>query len=334
MKHLLYLLLFCSLCNAQEFKNYTKVTVCRLVNSDAIGPCSIQYYAKKLKRTGHYIQAMESHNDTLAYNLLKLKADAKTWTTEACNCGQEPDVSQKPLVTSMFIVQVNNFKDTIFTTANHKGVFFPEEKLEYVAPENNIRTTFTKDVDDFFKRDFAAEIEAWKMDMIPLSDITYQKKNMYGLTRKEFEKNVSYFNMVSTDSTYFNGKFMKVEKIYRIGDMEFYFDNKEQKLNKINIFSTPKKQYYSPSSVIIIDGVKIGDSEEVLCNKYDNSTLLKHWDAPLAAINNYYTYEVKLNNEQGVVRYAIRNGYIYEISIGFWYPAAKEKGIAKKLGNG
>ncbi|RDI08567.1 hypothetical protein [Flavobacterium sp. AG291] len=333
MKYLLCLLLFSGLCCAQNFQNSTKVTVCRLVNSDATGPCSIEYYAKKLKRTGHYIQAMESYNDTLAYNLLKLKADAKTWPTETCNCGQEPDVSQKPLVTSMFIVEVNSFKDTIFTTVNQKGIFFPDEKLQYVAPENNIRVAFTKDVDNFFKRDFAAEIEAWKMDFISVKDITYMKKNMYGLTRKEFEKNISYFNMVSTDSTYFNGKFMKVEKIYRIGDMEFYFEGKEQRLNKINIFNTPKKQYYSPTTVIVIDGMKIGDSEEMLCNKYDNSTLLRHWDAPLVAINNYYTYEIKLNNDEGVVRYAIRNGNIYEISIGFWYPAIKDKkDVAKKAG--
>lgn len=324
MKYLLFcLLLLSSLCKAQDFKNYTKVTVCRLVNFDAIGPCSIQYYAKKLKRTGHYIQAMESHNDTLAYNLLKLKADAKTWESRNCSCGQEPAPNKKPLVTAMFIVEVNSFKDTIFTTVNHNTLFSPKEQLEYIAPENHTPLVLPKEVNDFFRRDFASEIEAWKVDFIASGDITFLKKPFYGLTRKEFEAKVAYFDMATTDSVYLQGKFLKADKTYRINDMEFNFDSKEHKLSRVYISNSRNNS--RTTYTVVIDGVKIGDSEEVLCNKYDNSTLLKHWDAPLVAINNYYTYEVMLNNEQGVVRYAIRNGYIYEIAVEFSYAEKKKK---------
>lgn len=311
------------LCKAQEFRNYTKVIAYRLVNSNESGPCSIEYYAKKLKRTGHYIQAIESRNDTLAYSLLKLKADAKSWRASPCNCGENPAPGAKPLITNMFIVEVNSFKDTIFTTADNRAVFFPKEQLLYTAPENTILTAFPKEVNDFFSRDFAVEIQAWNMDFIAAKDITLGKKPFYGLTRKEFEKNITPFNVVTTDSLYIAGKFLKADKIYRVNDMEFNFEGHDGKLSRIHITNSGNnaKNAYT----VVLDGVKIGDSEEVLCNKYDNSTLLKHWDAPLSAISNYYTYEVKLNNNEGKVLYAIRNGYIYEIAIGFSYPKKDKK---------
>lgn len=322
MKHFLFLLLFSCLCSAQqEFKNYTKVTVCRLVNTDEIAPCSIEYYAKKLKRTGHYIQAMESLNDTLAYNLLKLKTEAKAWEKEICNCGEES--VGKALVPHMFIIEVNNHKDTLFTTPGNRAVFFPSEQQQYIAPDNNITSIFTKDVTDFFSRNFASEISAWKMDSIPARDIKLLKKSFYGLTRKEFEKNIAYFNFSRTDSIYAGGKFIKTVQSYYIGDTKFSFDAVNSMISEVFINKSPHlSDYYT----IDIDGVKVGDPEEVLCNKYDNSTLLKNWDAPLSAINNYYTYEVYLDDIEGLVRYTIWNKAIYSIYIEFRYP----NGIKKK----
>lgn len=320
MKYILALLLLSSACFAQqEFKNYTKVTVCRLVNTDEIAPCSIEYYAKKLKRTGHYIQAMESFNDTLAYNLLKLKTEAKTWNNETCNCGEES--AGKALVTNMFIIEVNNHKDTLFTTPDNKAVFFPNEQKQYVDPENHIISLFPKDITDFFIRDFASEISAWKMDSIPAKSITLQKKSIYELTRKEFEKNIAYFNFSRTDSIYGGGKFIKTVQSYYIGDTKFSFDAVNGMISEVFI-NKPSSDYYT----IDIDGIKVGDPEEMLCNKYDNSTSLKNWDAPLSAINNYYTYEVYLDDIEGLARYTIWNKTIYSIYIEFRYP----NGIKKK----
>lgn len=322
MKQLLFLLLFSCLCNAQqEFKNYTKVTVCRLVNTDEGSPCSIEYFAKKLKRTGHYIQAMESFNDSLAYNLLRLKAEAKSWNKQACDCGEE--AVRKALVPNMFIIEVNNHKDTIFTTIGNKAVFFPKEQQQYTAPENNITSIFPKDVTDYFIRDFTSEISAWKMDSIPAKSILLRKKPIYDLTRKEFEKDITYFNFSRTDSVYIaNGKLHRTVNSYYLGETKFSFDAVQNRISEVVINKT---QDLSDFYTIEIDGVKIGDSEEVLCNKYDNSTLLKNWDAPLSAINNYYTYEVYLDNLEGLVRYTIRNKIIYSIYIEFKYPNGMRK---------
>jgi hypothetical protein len=71
--------------------------------------------------------------------------------------------------------------------------------------------------------------------------------------------------------------------------------------------------------------VKVGDPEDVLCSKYDNSTALKNWDAPLSAINNYYTYELQLENEAGTVTYVVRNKIIQAIVIDFRYPDKSTK---------
>ena len=323
MKYILTLLLLSSVCYAQqEFKNSTKVTVCRLVNYDEIGPCSIEYYAKKLKRTGHYIQAMESFNDTLAYNLLRLKTEALAWNKEALNCGEES--VGNALVPHMFIVEVNSQKDTVFTTISNKAVFFPKEQYQYTDPENQITSAFTKDVTDFFKRDFASEISLWKMDSIPSKSITLQKKSIYGLTRKEFEKDVSYFNFTRTDSTYMpNGKFFREVKSYYIGDTKFGFDAIDGMISELLIEKYSSNSPYDQT--VFLDGVKLGDPEEVLCNKYDNSTLLKNWDAPLSAINNYYTYEVYLDDLEGLVRYTVRNKLVYSIHVEFRYPNGQKR---------
>ena len=323
MKHLLLFLLLSSVCSAQQqFKNNTKVTICRLVNYDEIGPCSIEYYAKKLKRTGHYIQAMESFNDTLAYNLLQLKTEALTWNKEPLICGEES--VGKAFVTNMFIIEVNSQKDTVFTTPDNKAVFFPKEQHKYYAPQNRIPSVFTKDITDFFKRDFATEIYLWKMDSIPAKSIRLKEKSFYGMTRKEFEKEISYFSFTRTDSTYMpNGKFFSEVKSYYIGDTKFSFDGLEGMISELLI----DKYSASPgiNDIVYIDGVKLGDPEEVLCNKYDNSVSIKNWDAPLSAINNYYTYEVYLDNLEGLVRYTVRNKIIYSIHVEFKYPNGPKK---------
>lgn len=323
MKYLLALLLLSSVCHAQqEFKNYTKVTVCRLANSDENGPCTIEFYAKKLKRTGHYIQAMESFNDTLAYNLLQLKTEALTWNKEPLVCGEES--VGRAMVTNMFIVEVNNHKDTVFTTPQHKAVFFPKEQVQYTAPENRITSVFPKDVAEFFKRDFTTEISAWKMDSIPAKSLTLNRKSFYGLTRKEFEKEIKNFDFTRTDSTYMpGGKFFSEVKSYYIGDTKFGFDAIDGMISELLIEKYAANPHFSQT--VYLDGVKLGDPEDVLCNKYDNSTLLKNWDAPLSAINNYYTYEVYLDNLEGLVRYTVRNKIIYSIHVEFRYPYGFKK---------
>jgi hypothetical protein len=325
MKYIICLLLLGSICNAQQYKNYTKVTAYRLANTDELGPCNILDYAKRLKRTGHYIQAMESYNDTLAYNLLKLKQEAQTWKKDTCTCGQKS--VGRALVPNMFIVEVNTHKDTIFTTSDHKAVYSVNEKAQYTAPENYITSLLPKDVNQFFKRDFVSEISAWKMDSVSSKDITLHKKAFYGLTRKQFEKNVSYFHVATTDTMYMDiGKPLKVSKLYSIDNIQFSFYEDNGKLSKVT--TNTYSNNYSPMNVLNVDGVKIGDSEEVLCSKYDNSTSLKYWDAPLSTITNYYTYEVNLTNGEGLIRYVVRNTIIREIEIQFSYPAKPEKKVA------
>jgi len=328
MKYLIYLLLLACICNAQQYKNYTKVTAYRLANTDEIGPCNILNYAKRLKRTGHYIQAMESYSDTLAYNLIKLKQESKVWKKDTCTCGQEA-VGKTALVPNMFIVEVNTHKDTIFTTSGHKAVYSVSEQAYYTAPENYITSLFPKDVAGFLKRDFISEIKAWKVDSISSAAITLHKKSFYGLNRKQFEKDIEFFHVVTTDTMYLDiGKPMKIDKLYSIDNMQFSFDQDSGKISKVT--TNTYSNNHTPMSMLNVDGIKIGDSEEVLCSKYDNSTSLRYWDAPLSAITNYYTYEVNLSNGEGLIRYVVRNAVIREIEIHFSYPEKKEKKIAGK----
>ena len=81
---------------------------------------------KNQGRYGYYIQAMQSFNDTIAYNLIQLKKSAKEWEQEDYHC-TEGELN-RTTIPNMFIVEINSYKDTIFTSCDNRSVYFPERR--------------------------------------------------------------------------------------------------------------------------------------------------------------------------------------------------------------
>jgi len=77
MKYVALLLLKGYSCFAQQNYDNTRVTAYRLVNTFKNGPCTIKGYMKQEQRLGYYIQAAQSSDNKLTYNLLRLKKEAK-----------------------------------------------------------------------------------------------------------------------------------------------------------------------------------------------------------------------------------------------------------------
>ncbi|MCO6147795.1 hypothetical protein [Flavobacterium sp. NRK1] len=103
-----------------------------------------------------------------------------------------------------------------------------------------------------------------------------------------------------------------------------------KKIRQITITNTEYK--FPDTYAVYVDGIGIGDREEVLMDKYKNSTFFKNWGAPLNNINNYYYYEIKLEEERGNVTFYITDKIIKEIEINFWYrePVATTKKVPVK----
>jgi len=321
MKFLTILLLLCSFCNAQEFKNYTKVTAYRLINEDGHGPCSVVDYINREGQVGYYVQAAQSYNDTLAYNLLQLKKDAREWQTKDYECLTDSVVANP--VSNMLIVEVNRFRDTIFITKDNCSLFFPAETAEYIDSHEAIPKAFTNDISTFFERDFEEEINNIQYDSVPFNSVTIAKKPVYGLTREEFDQNIIRFQLVRTDSVYSpDGKHSRVLQEYWLNNMKFLV-NHRKKIDQIMIYDT---DYDFPDEYnLFIDGIKLGDSEEVLFERFPNSTAIRNWGAPLHDLNNYYYYEVDLSEDSGKITFTIKNKAIIRIQIDFMYltPAKK-----------
>ena len=327
MKYLTIRLLLCSLSNAQEFKNYTKVTAYRLINESEDGPCTIIDYMDREGQVGYYIQAAQSYNDTLAYNLLRLKKETKEWPKQEYTCF--PDSLVATPVSNMFVVEVNTFKDTIFTTKDLCSVFLPQEKTEYIDMQEAIRPFFTKDMAAFLERDFEGEINNIMYDSIPINSITIAKQPVYGLTREEFEQKTIPFQLVRTDSVYgSDGKRNRVLQEFWLNNMKVLFNHWKKKIDQVMVYSTDHD--FPDNESLFIDGIKLGDSEEVLFERFPNSTAIRNWGAPLNDLNNYYYYEVDLSDDGGKVTFTIKNKAIIRIQVDFMYlppkPTASSKG--------
>ena len=328
MKYLLYLLLFTGICNAQGYKNYTKVTAYRIVNEDSEGPCNFMYYMKREGRVGYYIQAAQTYNDSIAYNLLALKKIAKGWQKQdyVCNDGEEP----RHTIINMFIIDVNNTRDTLFTSCDNRSVYFPKEQKEYLDPSNLIAAAFTKDIRDFYNRDLTSEMAGKTRDSITSDKITIGKKPIYGVSRKSFEANFTHFQIASTDSIF--NKYATEPDIVQ----EFWLDNmrfkfgQNKKIRQLGI-KKPERPF-DDTFALDIDGVKVGDGEELLYSKYPNTTFFRNWGAPLENIKDHYYYDIKLSGGRGNVTFYISNKVIREIEINFWYddPPEKKAPVKKK----
>lgn len=310
MKHLLLtLLLFCPLCRAQDtYENYTKVTAYRLVDEYEDGPCSVLSYIQQERKTGKYVQAAESHDARLAYNLLKYKKEAATqWTKKDLKC------NNKEAIPNMFVVEINKFRDTIFTSANNCSVFFPKEEADYFDGHNSITASLTPEMAAFFDRDYKSEFATRKIDSIPYAQVLINNKPLFKKNRKSFEKAIHKFQLVKTDSVFDPDS---AHKEYWLNDMQIQFDGNDGTISQL---TATKVSYIFPEKfTLTINDIVLGDEEEKLYEKFPESTKYRNWGAAFNDLNDNYAYEVGIKNSfNGYVTFYIKNRRIILIEVNF-----------------
>jgi hypothetical protein len=309
MKQFCFLLLFCTLCTAQEnYENYTKVTAYRLVDEYEDGPCTVLSYIIQERKTGKYIQAAESYDAKLAYGLLRYKKEAVAqWTKNVLPCnGNQP-------VPNMYVVEVNKFKDTIFTTANNCSLFFPKGNIDYFDGHNSINAILPQEMTAFFDHDYKTEFASRQIDSIPYATVLINNKPLYKSTRKSFEKTIHKFQLVKTDSVFDPDS---EHKEYWLNDMQIQFDGKQGQISQLT--ATRVSYNFPEKHVLTIDGILLGDEEEKLYEKFPLSTKYRNWGAAFNDLNNNYAYEVGLKGSfNGYVTFFIRNRRITMIEINF-----------------
>jgi len=327
MKYFALFLLLGFSCLAQQNYDNTLVTAYRLINTFKNGPCTIKGYMKQEQRLGYYIQAIQSNDSKMAYELLRLKKEAKDiWEKVPSPCekktGQKQiapnvfmniDNPKGTVIPNMYVVEVNRLRDTIYTTTNNFSIFFDGEENEYLDAKKQLDSALSDDFRKFFARDFTGELAANKSDSIPYSRILINDKRLYKHTRKSFEKDITRFQVARTDTVF--DKQTTVETEYWLNNIRIKFNTQNKQIAELKAM---KMKYDFPNPAVFeVDGIKIGDSEEKLYECYPNATKFRNWGASLNDISNNYYYDVQLIGTDGYIMFYIKDKIINLIEVMF-----------------
>jgi len=202
MKYLFLLLLCCNIVLGQKkYPDRIKVTAYRLVDEYDDGPCSIISYFEE-GTIGYYIRGVESYDSKFAYRLIELKEEAqKKWKKKDLWCSDRCIGCET--IPNMFIIEINAYRDTIYTTRDNASIFIPSKQKEYLDLKNKLSTAFPKEIAELFKEDFYDEMYFPILDSIASDNVLLNNKLLYRMTRKSFETSVSKFDIIETDSMLF-----------------------------------------------------------------------------------------------------------------------------------
>lgn len=312
MRYILLLAFYCFTCGAQEIKDNTKVIAYTFGVMPITGSCHIGDYFKDISAVGTTIQATVSYDANLARNLIKLKREAKNnWPAEACNCkGQQ--YTKAEIIPNAYVVQLNGYRDTIYTTKNNCAVFIPESGQKYFDGESRLLNELERGFPEFLGRDFEKEINERVYDSVSVNSIQINKKKIFNKTRRSFEKDIAPFQMVRTDSIY--GKNVIIKQVFWLDNIEVIFSDKGQ-VQDVNVHH-PKGG--NTAFVFTLDGFTIGDSEELLLDKYTCSTIFRNWGASLKDPEEGYYYQVSFTGAKGFAFFHIWEKKIYAIEVTFF----------------
>jgi hypothetical protein len=318
----LFCFLMCSLfCFGQKIENYTKVTAYRLIEEDSDGPCSVLTYFKE-DGLGWYIKAIKSTDFNFASKLLQLHKEArKTWPNSERSC-KRGWIGMRT-IPNMFIIEINAYRDTIFTTENNAAFYSFTDQKEYFDRERKLNTILPKEMKEFFAFNFKRPYEiSEELDSIDINTILYGNKLIYGLNRREFETTFGSFQSITT--TIDSLPNISVSVSYSINDGNLYFNYNYGKLEKI-IFYYPNNQgERNPDEIpLLIDGITIPIDEKKLRKKFPGSSNYKSYRDrrfKVEDLEDDYNYEIRLRDNKGYVIFNIKKGMISEVEIEFRYP--------------
>lgn len=310
---MLFLFLLCStFCFGQKIEDYAKVSIYTITNEIDDGPCSVLSYIE-FGEVGGAVQAYESYNREFAYKLLELKKEAiSKWPQSKFDCSRR--CIGCDMVHSMFVIEINAYRDTIFTTKDPNAIFSPKKQIAYLDKLDKIKKAFPKDVTSFFE-DAPIYLHRSMLDSISVEEIRLNNKIIYGLNRKTFEEAFKKFDHIHIDSILHSDN-LRVDKNFELQNIRIWFSENENTLEKLELEHTDYK--YNTPHILYLSGIKAGDNEDSLKKKFPESIKYKLYTLPhytASELHNNYFYEVLLKNNHGSVNFYIQDKIITMIQL-------------------
>lgn len=221
-------------------------------------------------------------------------------------------------IPNMIVITYNSFHDTIYTTKENKSFYYKDGDFEYIDEGNHFINAFDTSIKKFYERDFKSEVKksrSIKNDSINVSSLKLNKKNIYGLTKEEFEKEIYPINHITTQS----------EKIGKQDWQSFtaYFFEYENFIGFENENKSVSSLYIENGETTInIDNksIQLGDSYEKISHYFKNSSAKIALDAnPFDAKNSKYL-EIDFINMPGHLFLTFENGKLATIDIDYKTP--------------
>ncbi|MFL9837650.1 hypothetical protein ABS768_09095 [Flavobacterium sp. ST-75] len=302
MRHLYLLLLFSY---AACFSQKAKIIAYRLLVEDDDGPCSVKIYVEEYRKLGFkgfswYVMA-ESDDEKLAERLLSLKKEAKEWSGVPHGCGNNYGViGAGGMIHNMIVVEKEEFRDTLFTTADNNRIVFPEMTKAYIDEKGVFKESLTGIIKEFFEFDFTKDIEGMRMIDFPSENpdiVLFKSKNLKGFTKDKFEKQFGKLTLVDKVNNYGRKEF-----VYSLnGDIYTFEDD-------VRLISV---EVNNPDSGWGIDGLSIGSKQELFLEKYPESMSFN-----VISSKKFEDYKkeqlhwLRFNESEGSIGYWIKDGVL------------------------
>lgn len=304
MRLLTLLVLFCNVCFAQKFKDYTKMTAYRVIEISTHPPCSVVDFIKS-NEYGSVFTA-SSKDRELIKNLLLLKDICKKWQRSNHDCHQKNKISYGDFIPNMFVFESSYGNDTIYTTENNKSIVIPSKNIQYHAPNDEINSVLKGDIKNFFERDFQKDI--WfsiigQFDSIPIKKFLFKDRTINSIS--DIKDISSDAEIIKVERGLIEGIIVE-DREYRFNDNIYSFKH-DGRLESIVINNSA--DYY-------IDGINIGDDEGILLSKYPNSTTSQFpYGSDFAEIKDNYAYVIKVENNTAKIYFSIHKKKIQIITL-------------------
>lgn len=299
-----YFLLFCfSLCSAQK---YDRVTAYKIVNEHDDSPCSVAKFVKYATEFGEVFTA-ESTDQTMIKNLLAVKKNAKKYGKKSKFYCHERMIGGD-MIDNMFVFE-GATNDTLFTTNYNHLIVFPHKDIAYTDNDFHVNKALTGDMKAFYERDFVKELRPISrriLDSVTFEKIIYCGKIAKNINSEYIKSKAKEFKLIDIDT-------IGTENSEKYSE-EYSVDNNIVK------FDTDRfvKSITATNKLLTIDGIAVGDSENVITSKYPLSAKVPYPNGTTyEEIKHNYEYTIYLAGGKGAIFFKIKNKVITEITIDF-----------------
>lgn len=312
MRYLLFILITTISFGQSKPKDLTEIQIYNTIITFDIETDPIQnidFFDDNYLRENNYL-SVKSTDENVVKNIYKsineLKKLNKKEKDQYTHFGNEH-------FKAMLIIKYNSFQDTLFYSINTNEIFY---KNAIVKDKNEVfKNSLSKEITQFLYKDLASELEIiknLKTNSISKNQILINNKNIFGLNRKQFEKEVAKINIIRTDSIILENDSETIID-YFIEDNKIVFHSDDEKVLLLILEDNNLK--------LTIDylEIKIGDSVDILKDKFNfsYSKWLKTHKFYSRDIKNVTFFEIHFNDSVGGISFDILDNKISKIYIDY-----------------